>query len=194
MGSADPILTVVIVSGAGVLVLTWLQRQRQFAIWRDGHRAWPVLTLMAGLLAVPMIVVDVLGGFPSLFNVQAPHSLLFYPTIALVAEITFHVLPVGAASLTGKWIFPRADRGRFLTAAIIAIALIEPLLQVSWFAGRSPVWVSAFLGVCVYVVNLTGLYLFRRFDFFTMYFFRFVYYAVWHVAWGYVRVRSGPGG
>lgn len=32
LGSADPILTVAFVSGAGDLVLTWLRRQRGFAI------------------------------------------------------------------------------------------------------------------------------------------------------------------
>jgi hypothetical protein len=39
------------------------------------------------------------------------------------------------------------------------------------------------------VINLVQLTLFRRYDFLTMYAFRLVYYLVWHVAWGHLRLQ-----
>jgi hypothetical protein len=45
--------------------------------------------------------------------------------------------------------------------------------------GRRPGRAGAFL----------QLYVFRRFDFASMYAFRLVYYAYWHILWGVIRLK-----
>lgn len=35
----------------------------------------------------------------------------------------------------------------------------------------------------------TRLALFKRYDFVTMYTFRLVYYLLWHIVWGVIRLR-----
>ena len=34
------------------------------------------------------------------------------------------------------------------------------------------------------------LLIFKRYDFIAMYAFRLVYYLIWHIVWGYARLRS----
>ena len=40
----------------------------------------------------------------------------------------------------------------------------------------------------VFVIAVLQLYVFRRFDFASMYSFRLVYYAWWHILWGTIRL------
>jgi hypothetical protein len=39
------------------------------------------------------------------------------------------------------------------------------------------------------LINLCQLLIFRRYDFISMYTFRIAYYMLWHVLWGYARLR-----
>jgi len=50
-------------------------------------------------------------------------------------------------------------------------------------------WLQAFVAAHVFAINLIQLYVFRRFGFMAIYGFRFVYYACWHVIWGYLRLQ-----
>jgi hypothetical protein len=45
------------------------------------------------------------------------------------------------------------------------------------------------VGVHIYVFNALQLYVFKRYDFLSMYAFRLVYYLHWHVVWGYMRLQ-----
>jgi hypothetical protein len=45
------------------------------------------------------------------------------------------------------------------------------------------------VGVFVFVFTPVELYVFRRYDFMSMYAFRLVFYMWWHVTWGYLRLR-----
>ena len=47
---------------------------------------------------------------------------------------------------------------------------------------------TAFVTVHVLAINAVGLWLFRRYDFVTMFGFRLMYYLVWHVLWGALRL------
>jgi hypothetical protein len=47
---------------------------------------------------------------------------------------------------------------------------------------------AAFTAVHILLFGLAELYIFLRFDFISMYAFRIVYYAYWHVAWGHARL------
>jgi len=42
--------------------------------------------------------------------------------------------------------------------------------------------------VHVFVINIIGLLLFRRHGFIMMYLFRLMYYFLWHILWGHLRL------
>jgi len=44
-------------------------------------------------------------------------------------------------------------------------------------------------GLYVFAINAAQLEIFRRYDFMSMYCVRFVYYMIWHVAWGHARLN-----
>lgn len=141
---------------------------------------------LGACLTLPVIVVDAMGAFPAELNVRFPESLLFYPSIALVAESVFHLVPL--ALLASVWKVTRFDLGRARLFAMGAVALIEPMLQVSFFAGQSPLWANVFLGAYVLAFNLIALEIFRRSGFVALYATRLGYYFIWHIVWGHFRI------
>lgn len=140
------------------------------------------IPLLGALLTVPAIVLDLLGAFPEDMNIPLPEGLLAYPAIAVVAEFAFHVIPLGVLALLWR----REGLGRNLLVA--SVALPEPLLQVAWGTGHSPVWANALVGAHLLLFNLIGLLLLRRHGFLSAYLLRLGYYGVWHVAWGQMRL------
>ena len=44
------------------------------------------------------------------------------------------------------------------------------------------------MATSLFLFGVVDLWLFRRFDFVTMYAFRMLYYAYWYVAWGTLRL------
>lgn len=192
-GSLNPTLVTGVALALGALCLRSLRRRGWFSVWRGETSGFAVIAATAAVLAVPVIVVDVLGGFGPDINVAWPRSLLFYPVIALVAECVFHVIPLGAISAslarTGEAIRERARWG-----AMGAVCLIEPALQMVWGTAQSPVWANAYVGMHVLVFNVLSVNFFRRYDFVSMYVFRLIYYLLWHVAWGGLRLDILFGG
>ncbi len=74
--------------------------------------------------------------------------------------------------------------------ALAVVALLEPLFQLGApSAAALPSWGTFYLGVHLLVFNGLQLWIFRRYDFLSMYAFRLVYYAWWHIAWGHVRLE-----
>jgi len=65
---------------------------------------------------------------------------------------------------------------------IILASFLEPIFQLGW-------GFSVYVGLYVFAFNLLELYVFRRYDFVSMYSFRLVYYIHWHIVWGYVRLQ-----
>lgn len=192
-GPVNAVFGTGVVVGIGVISLTVLERRDWFQI-HGRSRGWLVAPVLAAIpFLFPVVAVDWFGGFPSDINVGAPESLLFYPTMALVAESVFHLAPLALLSL----VLSPAHRGlregppRY---GIVATALIEPTLQVFWASGQSPWWANAYVAVHVLVINLLGLYFFRRFGFFSAYVFRVSYYVVWHILWGFFRLELLFGG
>ena len=72
--------------------------------------------------------------------------------------------------------------------AIGAVALIEPMLQVAFFADQSSLGTNVFLGLYVLAFNLVALEIFRRSGFLALYALRLGYYFIWHIAWGHLRL------
>ena len=138
------------------------------------------LKLMAlGLaLAIPPIAIDIYAPFPRDMNVQLPAALLFYPAIALVADVLFHLLPLALlSSLSPRntpvlWIF-------------LPAVFFEPLLQAFWVSedGGQSWLVFANVGL----VSATQLWLFRNYGFGAMIALRVSFYLFWHVIWAAVR-------
>lgn len=185
-GTLPPVPVVVVISLVAALFLGLLFRRAWTPNDLPRGRGFGALALLACVFAIPVVAVDLLGGFPEEINVRAPASLLFYPAIAFVAESVFHVIPLGvAATITGPSGPPRRVR---LIGVVLLIATLEPILQVAWGAGGSPTWANGYVGVHVFAFNLIGLWWFFRSGFLAMYLFRVVYYLTWHVAWGVLRL------
>ena len=147
---------------------------------------------IASLLAALTIAIDAITvPFSAGINVRFPKSLLFYPVMAMVVEVLFHLLPLALLSAP----FGRRFRGggvrakrRSLWACVVLVALVEPIFQIS-LAGDAPSWLRVYLAAHLFVFNVGQLWLFVRHGFLTMVVFRLVYYLHWHVLWGHARLE-----
>lgn len=190
-GPLNLLLVTVVTAGLGAAALWLLVR---FG-WFHASADWRSVLMALGLgccLTLPVIVVDVMGGFPAELNVRFPQSLLFYPTLALVAESVFHLVPL--ALLASVWKVTRFELHSTRMLAIGVVALIEPMFQVAFFAGQASMGTSVFLGLYVLVFSLIALEIFRRSGFLALYALRLGYYLIWHVAWGHLRLPFLFGG
>lgn len=184
-GPVNLLLLTTITAALGAIALWLLVRFGWFHAAAD----WRSILLALGLgccLTLPMMIVDVVGGFPAEMNVRFPESLLFYPALAVVAESVFHLVPL--ALLASVWKVTRFEVHRTRMFAIGAVALIEPAFQVSFFAGQPSMGTSVFLGLYVLAFNLISLEIFRRSGFLALYALRLGYYLIWHIAWGHLRL------
>ena len=149
--------------------------------WRPG--AFPIAVAATIPFGVAAIAADLVLGFPEDMNVDWPSSLLFYPTIALAAEVAFHLLPLVGLTWATRSRFTDRSFGRRTAGLIAATAAVEPLFQV--LAGTSNPW---FVAPHVYLIGLVQLALLRRYGYVPMVAFRLAYYLIWHIAWGAVRI------
>lgn len=187
-GATPPLLvfSLAIITGVGLLHMH-LTNGWFWVISRECLRGLGVSTLSAVLFGITIIIVDLLATFPQDLNVSFPQSLLFYPSIGFVVEVVFHLLPLtimlGILSLvfnTKKVFWP----------VLILISLLEPAYQASLgLGGQLTTWRDLYVVMHIFFINLVQLWLFKRYDFLSMYFFRVVYYLLWHVGWGYLRLQ-----
>lgn len=190
-GPISPVGGTALVAALGFAALRFLTAMDTVRLDRPDAGAARFVTpaAMATALAVPVVLADLAGGFPPDINVLPPQGFLFYPVIAVVAETVFHLLPLALLMFVGSRLLPRAGGDRLLTAALLLVALPEPVFQVLAGAGRGPAWADAYVGVQLVVFNLLAVLWLRRFGFFAMLSFRLVYYLWWHLAWGALRLR-----
>ena len=188
-GGLHPLGVLFTVVVLGFLLFSLLLYDGRFAIYRPGHLRGLLLALgLAIPFAVVIILVDRAVRFPVDMNVAFPESLLFYPVMGFVADILFFILPFCLLYFLLNRIAGESDPNRIIWAAILLTALFEPIFQVAFMDGRSPDWVVAYVGVHVYVMAVVQLFLFKRYDFITMYSFRLSYYLLWHIVWGHLRL------
>jgi len=124
--------------------------------------------------------------FPEDTNILFPESLLFYPAIAFLVEIVFHVLPTAILLVFLMAIFKTVDQEKLILICIFLVALIEPTFQIR--VGDYPLWALIITWINLYLFNLTQLFVFKHYGFISMYFFRLVYYLMWHIIWGHFRL------
>ena len=191
-GRFNPLVVVLLTSLLGFWLLTILMRRGWFAIYQA--QTMPAGLLVAAVLAVLfaalMILFDARIVLPEDVNRPFPHSLLFYPSIGFVVEVLFHLLPLTLLLLLLTAVFPGLPFQRIIWPVILLVALLEPLFQTMFgFIAPYPTWVTYFIAAHIFLINVTQLALFKRYDFVTMYAFRLVYYFFWHILWGVIRLR-----
>ncbi len=177
--SIDP-LELVPVAVAGRIALR--------SLWRRGLAAadprpthWFGEVVGGGaVLAGVAIAVDVLRPFSRDTNVSWPGAFATYPVMAFMAESLLYLVPLAVVSAVAGGKTPRRR-----ATAVVSVAALEAVFQVV----ASPVnrW---FVGPHLFVIGLFQLRLLRRHGFGAMLLFRLVYYLIWHVVWGRIRLDA----
>ncbi|MFO0698604.1 MAG: hypothetical protein U0236_05200 [Nitrospira sp.] len=184
-----PLLAVSIIGVLGVVSLGFLSSRGWFEIHsrQESLRGVAWASAFATMFAVVIILADLFVIFPYR-HVPPPQSLLFYPTIAYVAEIVFHILPLSILLALLGPLFKGRDSTKLLWLCIVLTSCPEPLFQLSWRASEATLGpADVYVGLHVLAFNLLQLSVFKRYDFVSMFVFRLVYYLYWHVMWGSVR-------
>ena len=189
-GRLNPLLVVVLVSVLGFLLLAFLLARGWFSIYQKHLQGLAIAGGLALLFALLMILVDSRFPLPEDINRPLPQALFFYPSIAFVVDILFHVLPLALILFVLTALPGNLSFERIIWPTILLVALLEPLFQTSLSVNRSgSPWLTGYIALHIFLINLTQLALFKRYDFVTMYSFRLVYYALWHILWGVIRLR-----
>ncbi|QEE35665.1 hypothetical protein FTO60_08065 [Octadecabacter sp. SW4] len=177
-----PLLPSVIVSaglGLGALVLLdYRERLPQSHLW-TAPRGLFVLAGLGALLALPPVAIDLALRFPRDLNLPLPDALFFYPAIAVVAEVQFHLIPLALLAL----IVPRWVPVWWIIAPVI---LVEPLFQVAYLSG--PTLQALLVLGNVTLISAVQLWLFQRYGFAAMFGLRIAFYLFWHILWGSLRL------
>jgi hypothetical protein len=190
LGNMNPILVVVVASVVGAVALWVLQSNYEFVIFKGRMtlRGIALSAVFATVLAIAIVVADFFIRYPEDTNVPVPQALLFYPAIGFVAEIVFHVLPLALLLLILSPLVKSLGKERVVWFSILVVAVLEPFFQVL-FEKKPFTWGAAYTWVHVFAVAFLQLYVFRRFDFASMYVFRLIYYGYWHILWGVIRLQ-----
>ncbi len=192
IGRINPLIAFIMIAILGVILFTYLLYRGWLVIYKRENLAGLFRYSGLGVLfVIASILVDLKVGFPADLNVLFPKSLAFYPAIAFLVEIVFHVLPLTMLLIFTTTLFKNISYARMLWICILIVALLEPVYQVMPMVGSNhfPLWAVAIVWVNIFIFNLAQLLIFRRYDFISMYSFRLVYYLAWHIVWGYLRLN-----
>jgi len=190
-GSIPPLLAPVLVATGGLLAVRVFISFDRFPVFRgrDGS-GWGIAAAAASLFGLAIIAADFFILFPEDINVPFPQSMLFYPAIAFIVEIVFHLIPLALLLLLVSSISKASNADQFILPILLIVALLEPVYQVLPETELSAVsGTDLYVGLHIFLINLCQLWLFRRYDFLHMYLFRLVYYAIWHIGWGWLRLE-----
>ncbi|MEW9919146.1 hypothetical protein AB2B41_06005 [Marimonas sp. MJW-29] len=177
---AIPLLpTVVIASVLGLPLLRYIRARfgKQTRSLRARTAFW--LLPLGAFLALPPIAIDLLHPFPRDTHVVLPRSLLFYPAIAMVAEVVFHLVPLAAAAALSAQRRPRV-------LLVLPAVLTEPLFQAAFSGGLTIQAILVFGNVTL--ISAAQVWLFLRLGFAAMIGLRLAFYLFWHVIWGTLRL------
>ena len=189
-GRINPVVVVIAVSFLGIVLLTVLLWRGWFSIYEQNLQGLAVACGMAALFALVMILFDSKIVFPEDINRPFPDSLLFYPSIGFVVEILFHVLPLTVLLIVLTLLFKNLGFEEIIWPCILFVALLEPVFQTALGFSRSyPPWVTGFVALHIFLLNICQLTIFKRYDFVSMYSFRLMYYFLWHILWGVFRLK-----
>ena len=133
---------------------------------------------LGAILAVPPIIIDIAIPFPRDINVLPPKSILFYPAIALVAEVVLHLVPLALLAVV-------ITRRKVSAWMFVPVVLVEPALQAfSSYETGLQAWL-VFGNVSL--ISAAQIWVFMRYGFGAMFGLRLAFYLFWHVMWGFLR-------
>ena len=184
-GKLHPFLAIFIVILLGTILSVFLLSRGWFVIHKAGeYKGFLVAAGLAALLGLVIILIDLKAVFPEDVNQPFPDSLFFYPIFGFVVEVIFHMLPLALLLFILTSIF-KLNFEKMVWPCILVVALLEPIFQtILGFSRPYPTWVAVCVFVNILLINLLQLSIFKRYDFVSMYSFRLVYYAIWHIVWG----------
>lgn len=135
---------------------------------------------LGAILAVPPIIIDIAIPFPRDINVLPPKSILFYPAIALVAEVVLHLVPLALLAVV-------ITRRKVSAWMFVPVVLVEPALQAfSSYETGLQAWL-VFGNVSL--ISAAQIWVFMRYGFGAMFGLRLAFYLFWHVMWGFLRLH-----
>ena len=189
-GALHPFLAIFIVILLGAALSVFFLSRGWFAVHKAGE--FKGILVAAGLAALPgaiIILIDLKAVFPADTNRPFPDSLFFYPIFGFVVEVIFHMLPLAFLLFILTSVF-KLNFEKVIWPCILVVALLEPVFQtILGFSQPYPIWVTVCVFANILLINLIQLSIFKRYDFVSMFWFRLVYYAIWHIAWGYLRLK-----
>ena len=186
LGAANPVAVMIIVSALAFVSLAYLRTQGPFEIV-DGEGVLAGLrftAVVAPLFALVAIGADLLMRYPRDMNVPPPDAFFFYPAIGFLVEVCLHAIPL--ALLVAVFARNGIDSDHTFWVMAVAVAMLEAAFQA---AAAATIPTAVFSGLHLLAFGLVQLYTFRRFGFMSMYAFRLVYYFLWHIVWGVIRLR-----
>lgn len=191
LGSIDPLVAILVAIVVGFFLLSFLLAEKRFVIFdKENLQGLLRFSGLAALFGIIMIIVDTRNMFPADINILFPQSLLFYPAIAFFVEILFHVFPLVVLTTILSAILKNLNLNTITWISIILISAAEPIYHTMDMVSSThfPVWAVAYVGIHIFLINFFQLFIFKKYDFISMYSFRLVYYLFWHIGWGYIRL------
>lgn len=189
-GKTNPLVVIIFTSILGIIFLTLLLMKTQFIIYKKENVRGLFFSIgLAIPFAMAITLVDLKVVFPNDLNVLFPQSLLFYPVMGYIVEILFHLWPLSLLIFFLGTFFKRMRYKIIIGISILTVALLEPIYQILFYVGQYPLWAVVYIGLHIFLFNLVQLLIFKRYDFISMYLFRLVYYLLWHILWGYMRLK-----
>ena len=192
IGGVNPLIAAFFIVLLGIISLSYLLSKGWFAIYKkENLKGLFRRSSLAAVFVLITILVDLKIVFPADLNVLFPESLLFYPAMGFFVEILFHVLPLSILLISLTSIFKNISSKNIIWICILIVSLLEPIYQTipMSFSNQYPLCVLAIVLFNLFLFNLSQLLIFKRYDFISMYSFRLVYYIIWHIVWGYMRLK-----
>jgi hypothetical protein len=191
-GNIHPLVAIAFVTVLGGVSLSILHARGGFEMYtrRQSLQGVMFAAAIATLFAIIVVSVDLSIGFPRNLNVPLPQSLLFYPVMAYVVELALHAFPLALFLVVLGSLFQQRNPTSLVWLGMLLVSLLEPILQMGLGTSAQPFsWLAGYVGLHVFAFNLVQMYVFRRYDFVTMFALRLVYYLQWHILWGYIRLH-----
>jgi len=188
-GKLNPLLVILGIILLGTVLSLFFLSRGWFVVHKAGeYKGFLVAAGLATLPGLIIILLDLKAVFPADTNRPFPDSLFFYPIFGFVVEVIFHMLPLALFLFILTSVF-NLNFEKMIWPCILVVALLEPIFQtVLGFSKPYPTWVTVCVFLNILLINLFQLSIFKRYDFVSMYSFRLVYYAIWHVVWGQIRL------
>jgi hypothetical protein len=190
LGGINPLATGFLVIVLGFLLFSFLLSKGWFAIYKkENVKGLYYSSGLATLFGLVAILADFeIRFYAADINILFPKSLLFYPAMGFYVEILFQVLPL-VLILTILTPLSKRNSNKIMWIGIFVVSLFEPIFQIlPLTSGQFPLWFAAFELARIFTIVLSQMTFFKRYDFVTMYWFRIVYYILWHIIWGYLRL------